>query len=314
MLKGDVEQVLALCSSVQPERASDLKVYLRRFDEPEYEAERNLRQWVAVGSGVGQCIGYAAFWNVVRRKYRMDLMVDAGWRKRLVGSQLLETMLATLRATTAETVQARVWDNSSGSLRFLDRRGFREVHRMVELRLKLNEADLSLYAQLPARLAAQGIQFSTWQQASADAQFWTKLTDLQSAAAEGWPDPDPDGEITRASEDQVRRMFAHWQSEPDAFFLAQAGELYVGYSAVSPDNRDPEAIGAGPTAVRPEYRGRGIATALKALCLNYARELGWRIAVTRSANPAMVRVNQKFGFVRGRAEVRLVKKLQAETK
>lgn len=51
---------------------------------------------------------------------------------------------------------------------------------------------------------------------------------------------------------------------------------------------------------------------LKALCLNYAREQGWRFAATRSANPAMIRVNEKIGFERGRAEVRLVKKLQAE--
>jgi GNAT superfamily N-acetyltransferase len=313
MLKEDAEQVMALCSLVQPERAGDLKVYLRRFDEPGYEAEQDLRQWVAVESGLGQCVGYAAFWNVVRRKYRMDLMVHAGWRKRRVGSQLLETMQAALQTTPAATLQARALDDSAESLQFLDRRGFREIHRMVELQLKLSDANFSPFARLPARLAAQGVQFNTWRLTSMDTQFWERLTDLQRAAADGWPDPDPDGEITRASEDQVRRMFAYWQTAPDAFWLAQADGLYIGYSALGPDNRVPEAIGAGPTAVRPEYRGRGIATALKTLCLNYARAQGWRFAVTRSANPAMIRVNEKFGFERGRSEVRLVKKLQAET-
>src|SRR5574341_1223504 len=110
---------------------------------------------------VGQCVGYAAFWNVVRRKYRMDLMTHAGWRKRRVGSQLFETMLAGLQATPAASLQARALDDSSESLQFLDRRGFREIHRMVELQLKLSEANLSPFARLPARLTGQGIQFNT---------------------------------------------------------------------------------------------------------------------------------------------------------
>jgi mycothiol synthase len=308
--KQDAEQVLALCSAVQPERVSDLKVYLRHFDEPEYQAEQDLRQWVAVAADSQQCVGYAAFWNVVRRKYRMDLLVHAAWRKRRVGSQLFDTLLAALQSTQAASLQARTTDDRAESLQFLDRRGFREIHRMVELSMKMSEANLAPFAQLVQQLTAQGLQFITWRQACADAQCWAKLTDLQGAAAEGWPDPDPDGEITRASEDQVRRMFAYWQTAPDALFIAQAGELYLGYSALGPDNRDPAAIGAGPTAVRPEYRGRGIATALKALCLNYARQQGWQLAVTRSANPAMIRVNEKFGFKCGRAEVRLVRALQ----
>jgi GNAT superfamily N-acetyltransferase len=123
----------------------------------------------------------------------------------------------------------------------------------------------------PLSLTVEGIQFITWREASTHEHFWTKLIDLQRATMEGWPDPDPDGEITRQTDEQARRMFDAWQATPDNFWLAQANDLYVGYSALGPDDSAPETIGTGPTAVRPEYRGRGIATALKAICLNRAR-------------------------------------------
>src|SRR5262249_28646970 len=94
-------------------------------------------------------------------------------------------------------------------------------------------------------------------------------------------------------------------------FVAKADGVFIGYTAVSPEECVPEAIGTGPTAVRPEYRGRGVATALKVLALTHAQRQGWGTAATRSASPAMSRVNEKTGFQRGRAEVRLVRRLEA---
>jgi GNAT superfamily N-acetyltransferase len=313
LLKQDCESVIALCSAVQPERVADTKVYLQRFDEPPLEASPFLRQWVAMSENdepdaAQQCIGYAACWLHLRQKYRIDLMVRADWRGRGVGSGMLDRILASLQAIPAASLQARTWDDWPESLQFLQRGGFVEIHRMVELRLNLRDADLSPFAQLPVRLMAQGVQFTTWWHQAEDEQFWAKLTDLQQAAAEGWPDPDPDGEITRATEDQVRRMFASWRTRPEELFLAKVGEEYIGYTALGPDPGTPEVVGTGPTAVRPAHRGRGLATALKFLSLHHARRTGWQAAITRSANPAMIRVNEKFGFRRGRAEVRLVRR------
>jgi GNAT superfamily N-acetyltransferase len=176
--------------------------------------------------------------------------------------------------------------------------------------LNLSETDLTRLAELPHGLTAQGIEFTTLLQEGQDEQFWTKLTDLQQSAVIGWPDPDPDGVMTIPTGDEVRRMFDSWQTTSDTFFLAKADGMFIGYTVLGPDHNAPEAIGTGPTAVRPEYRGRGVATALKVLALTHARQQGWRTAVTRSASPAMIRVNEKLGFQRGRAEIRLVRKLE----
>jgi GNAT superfamily N-acetyltransferase len=308
--KLDVDRVIALCSAIQPECVRDLEEYLRRFDEPECAASASLRQWAAVEDSSQQLIGYAVCWNVVRRKYRMGLMVHADWRKQGIGGDLLSGALAALQPMPAATLQARAWDDHADSLRFLCRRGFVETHRMVELHLNLSEADLTPLAELPRSLTAQGIEFTNLRQEGQDEQFWTKLTDLQQAAVIGWPDPDPDGVMTIPTGDDVRRMFNSWQTTSDTFFLAKADGVFIGYTALGPDHGAPAAIGTGPTAVRPEYRGRGVATALKTLALTHAKQQGWRTAVTRSASPAMIRVNEKFGFQRSRAEVRLVRKLE----
>lgn len=310
--KLDIDRVIALCSAIQPECVRDLEEFLRRFDELDCAAAACLRQWAAVEDGSQQLIGYAACWNVVRRKHRMGLIVHPDWRNHGVGGELLGAINAALRSMPAATLQARTWDDWADSLRFLRRRGFVEIHRMIELRLNLIEADLTSLAEIPRRLTEQGIQFTTLRQEEQDWRFWAKLTDLQQAAVNGWPDPDPDGVVTIPTEADVRRMFDSLGTTPETIFLAKDGDLFIGYTALGPDHHDPDVIGTGPTAVRPEYRGRGVATALKVLALIHAQQQGWRTAVTRSASPAMIRVNEKLGFRRGRAEVRLVRKLDVE--
>jgi GNAT superfamily N-acetyltransferase len=61
--------------------------------------------------------------------------------------------------------------------------------------------------------------------------------------------------------------------------------------------------------VDPGYRGRGIATALKAAALAGAADAGVDLAESRSANPALWRVNTKLGFTMHDAEVRLIRRL-----
>jgi GNAT superfamily N-acetyltransferase len=310
--KLDFDRVIALCSAIQPECVRDLEEYLRRCDEPWRVASVSLSQWAAIEEVSQQLIGYAVCWNVVRRKYRIGLMVHEDWRKQGIGGALLGAILAAAQSMPAATLQARAQDDQTDSLQFLCRRDFVETHRMIELHLNLSEADLTPLAELPHSLKAQGIEFTTLRHEGQQERIWTKLTDLQQSAVIGWPDPDPDGVMTIPTEDEVRRMFDSWRTSSDTFFLAKADGVFIGYTALGPDHSAPGAIGTGPTAVRPEYRGRGVATALKVIALAHAQEQGWRTAVTRSASPAMIRVNEKLGFQRGRAEVRLVRRLHAE--
>jgi GNAT superfamily N-acetyltransferase len=108
--------------------------------------------------------------------------------------------------------------------------------------------------------------------------------------------------------EQFRARTADFGMIPEACFIAKAGDRYAGYSALTVTDRARTQAGSGGTGVRPEYRGLGIATALKACCVRWARDSGVRRLATSSGNPAMVRVNEKFGFRPTYVEVRLVRR------
>jgi mycothiol synthase len=303
----EYEAAAVLCGFADPGHARTADGW-RREDRGEHDSVDEVRRWAAVG-GAGGIVGYAALWRVRHGKFRFDALVHPDARRRGIGGALFGAVLAAAAEAGAGTLQGRAWDYEADSLAFLHRRGFHEVHRMVELRLDLAAADLSPFAALPERLAAEGLRFRTFERAQAeDADFWAKLTALQNAAAADWPDPDPGPPSLTMSEEKMRGFVAGLRALPGGFFVADEGGRYAGYSGAGVDEHASGGhIGSGPTAVHPAYRGRGLATALKYLGLVEARRQGYSVADSQSANPAMVRVNEKLGFRRGRAEVRLVR-------
>ena len=65
----------------------------------------------------------------------------------------------------------------------------------------------------------------------------------------------------------------------------------------------------GMAGVLPQYRRRGIATALKIQGVRYAPAAGFKVMVTStsSVNVANIAVNERLGFRQTRAEIRLEK-------
>jgi len=304
----EYERAAALTTRIDPRRRDTAGAW-RREDADRASAPVPMRRWAAVDDASGEMIGYASAWHMRKGKHRMDLGVAPGFRRQGIGDALLRTIIDALVASDAATVQARASDEDGDSLRFYERRGFVEIHRVRELWMDPRTADLSPFDDLPVRLEAEGIRFVTFADAAADAEFWSKMTDLQNDVLRDWPDPDPDPELEPTSEAEVRRFFEWSWLIPDASFIAVAGGELVGYSGLGGGDREEARIESGPTAVRTDFRGRGLATALKVLAVREARRLGFTRVRAQSANPAMIRVGEKIGFVPGIAEVRLLRRL-----
>ncbi len=99
----------------------------------------------------------------------------------------------------------------------------------------------------------------------------------------------------------AEQAFGLPKSLPDAFFIVRDGERYVGMSYLHRDDEGPNQLIQGITAIHAQYRGRGLALALKIKTIAYAQQHGFdaiRTAV-ESNNPSMLAINAKLGFVQG---------------
>lgn len=308
----EYDPAAALLRACCPERAQTAADW-QQDEAQAADAGKLLRRFVAEEPGSGAIAGYAVLWQVRAAKYRMDLAVQPGCRRQGIGSSLLERLLHDLQQIGAETLQARSMESRPEALTFLTRRGFAETQRMCELRLELDTVDLARFEPTVQQLKQRGVTFASL----ADEQtrcpdFLRRLYRLQAAVIPTWPDPDPIPGEPPLSYEAFVRQFEGRQVILEAFFIAKLREEYIGYSGLAAREEFPGCLDSAGTAVHPDHRRQGVALALKTLGLRYARQQGCAALMTRSANPAMVAVNEKLGFRRGQSEVRLVRPILQE--
>ena len=213
--------------------------------------------------------------------------VRAAYRRRGVGSLLLEPLAAHVAALGFSEVRSMVDD--PGSLAFAERFGFEEIDRQVEQVRAV--ADEPVPSPPPA-----GVEVVTLDQrpelwAASYATFGTEVladfaldTPLQ-VSAEQWE--------------------SEWAGEP-MFLAVHDGEV-IGCAGVHLDADRPERAENALTAVRRTWRGHGIAAHLKRRTLRWAADHGvteiytW----TQARNASMLRLNEHLGYVVGQTSITL---------
>jgi mycothiol synthase len=269
---------------------------------------------VAYEEKCGQIVGYGCLWPIHQSNIRLHLAVHPRWQGRGIGSLLWEALREEVVRHQFSTVQARVWEARREAIRFLCRRGVIPVQYLPELHLTLTDADPSKLCLLRNKASFQGFGFTTLRHEQTCEPDWsTKLLDLLNDV---WPDMpqmtlgpyNPEGNrpvlsspVFSSAEDMA--CLITW---PQAFFLAKWSEHYVGWSSLSRSAAGLGAISVGDTGVRPAFRRRGLASALKAETIVFAKQQGYRMIFSKTANPAMLAVNEAIGFRREEGEVRLV--------
>ncbi len=301
----DWPRVSAIASARAGDDARGHELWLNRrqkFDESCY-----FRRHYVVENG-RQIIAYGAVEQTVYLpKYRLLLLSDPRWLKRGVGDLLLDRLTEDLVEAKAITVSCQQYASETELIDLLKRRGFEESSRVLDLRLDVTKADVSPF------VTPLGISITTFaEERVRDPRCVEKLYELTALLSRD--DPARAAFAPPAYNAREALMWLEMKYVlPDALFIAKRGDEYVGVSDVSLFEAVPGGLTQGFTGVKGEYRRRGLATALKAHGIDYARSHGYQIIQTFNTpeQTAIRALNEKLGFERVFEHVTLEKCLKA---
>ena len=209
-------------------------------------------------------------------------------RRRGIGTALLRALADHVEALGFD--QAGTVVDDPGSLAFAERFGFREVDRDVEqVRAVGDEA----WPAVP-----EGIELiSVAERPELFARIYHEL------AREALQDFALDRPIQVSLEDWERE----WLTWPEGSFVALAGGEIVGCAGLVKDEDHPERAENSLTAVRRDWRRRGLASTLKRAVLAWAAENGIReiYTWTQRGNEGMRAANEKLGYVTRNVSIRV---------
>jgi mycothiol synthase len=215
-----------------------------------------------------------------------------GSRRRGVGTAILLSLAEHCAALGHGTAGSRVEDE--GSAAFARRFGFAEIDREVE-------QVYSVGAE-PEPLMPPGI--STARIADRPELGEQAYHRLQETIA--------DLALTSVLQVSLPEWQREWLGTPEATFVALAGDgQVVGVASLRPDPDKPDRAENGYTAVRREWRGQGVAAALKRLTMTWAAQHGiaeiytW----TQQGNGDMRAVNERLGYTYGAVSIRVEARL-----
>lgn len=230
-----------------------------------------------VGSGMAGVSGVGGGFAAPR--------VRPAYRRRGVGSELLGHLCAHLVARGFDRVRGMVDD--PGSLAFAGRAGFVEVDRQVEQVLAVTQVPAPAAPPLGVRVVELSERPELWA-ASYDTFGTEVLADFAlyeplQVSAEQWA--------------------ASWAGEP--MFLALHDGEVIGCAGLHRDADRPERVENALTAVRRDWRGRGVASYLKRLTLRWAADNGVTEVYTwtQARNESMLRLNEHLGYAVGQTSI-----------
>lgn len=224
----------------------------------------------------------------------MRIVVEPTLRGRGIGSRLFEE-IREHPVYKDRKVFSQARDNDPASMRFLQKRGFKQDAHVFESWINPQEFDLSRFQPYIDRVLASGLRLTTLAELGDTDDNRYRLWEIENVTDFDIPGLDPD-QLT-SWEDARQSWFSATWYDPANHYIALDGDKWVGASACA-------ELSPGicwyvqHTCVLREYRGRGIATAVKALATNYAKDRGATVlrANNHQDNTAMLAISQKFGF------------------
>lgn len=239
------------------------------------------------GVDVGTAIGIGG-WHAPEGVARGEVRVVAGHRGRGVGSALLAALSDWAEGLGYRELMGPVKEIDEASLAWASRRGFVEIGRNSLLVLDLTAIEA------PSVAPPEGVEIVSW------AERPELARGMYEVACEAYPD-------VPGEEEAEIEPFEEWLSmdmqgagdRPEATFLALADGEVVAYAKLSLSRARPTVAMHDMTGVKRAWRGRGLANALKAAEIAWAKENGFERLETQNEerNEPIRRLNERYGYV-----------------
>ena len=298
---ADYPVLVALNKAAYPDYGETEEEW-RHWDET-WDHEKYFKSRV-VAEDAGRVVGFGLVnhmrWAYVATKYRIDITVHPEQRGRGHGTALYDAILDMVRARDGKTVAASAKESMADGVRFLTKRGFREVKRDWESRLFVKGFDFERFGTADDRIAKQGIRIATLaEEMERETGALQKAFELNEDCRMDIPSVDPP---TRHTLDEFRRDDIDAPNALlDAFYVAiDKDGRYLGLSNMFRSLDDPTYLWQGITGVRRDARGKGIAMALKLQTVRYAIDKGIEHIKTWNDvhNRPMLAINEAMGFAK----------------
>jgi GNAT superfamily N-acetyltransferase len=309
--EADYEAAAAVATAAYPDYP--ITADEMRYNDTHREAHVRFRRLLAEHDGQVVGVGHhdQPSFAYHPRQFWLEIGVLPAHRQRGIGGALHDALLAALPPVEPLAVHTDVREDWPDSLGFVARRGYVEEMREWESRLDLRAFDPAPYADVLARLAAEGITIISVAEARAIPGQERALHALTNELEQDVPSPVPPAEV--GFEHFMEATLNNPNLLAEAYMVALDQGEPIGVSGVWRNQATP-VLDTGLTAVRRAYRRRGIALALKVRALSACRALGHEAIRTYNAtfNEGMLAINHRLGFVRQPAWISLVKKLREE--
>lgn len=245
----------------------------------------------------GALVGFArASAEPTRRPGCFDLLVrvDTGWRRKGIGTMLYRELERYAAANGATMLDGYTRDEPGVGQIWAERLGFQLQQHIFESRLELSAFNAEEYQETLSRLESGGLRLTTLAEYPQDDATLERLRVFYLALHRDVPGSAGMAEPTLEEFKQRIQYSECW--EPRQVHLAVDGDRWAGLSFVCrlPDGSYVNDL----TAVHKDYRGRGVATAVKVKALEYARAQGgtWIRTHNDGSNHPMLAVNRKLGY------------------
>lgn len=222
-----------------------------------------------------------------------SLIVHLDHRRDGIGNTLHDDIVDFCRANGVTELKSRVKDSEPGWLEWARSKGFEIDRHTFRSSIKLEEFDADPYLDRLTQLESEKIKFTTLAEVGDTEENRRRYYDADCLAAIDIPGEDH----VESWEEYYAENFGSEGYRPEGAYLASHQNEIVGVAHVWLDSEHDRMINAF-TGVIPEYRGRGIATALKVNTILHAREVGVSEILTQndSENEPMLAINRKLGY------------------